>query len=138
LLPTPWAACVTPAGQQLKKPQQRWKPDELFSHALFRLSTHTHIYIYRDPCVCDTCYINQNRSKKTTYEIATSHHSWTFTERSLLLPTESKSLGSTAKLQASCLGMAAPRYRHGIDANPQDFPLAMANLKNNLSLKETG
>ena len=75
LLPTPWAACVTPAGQQLKKPQQRWKPDELFSHALFRLSTHTHIYIYRDPCVCDTCYINQNRSKKTTYEIATSHHS---------------------------------------------------------------
>ena len=69
LLPTPWAACVTPAGQQLKKPQQRWKPDELCSHALFRLSTHTHTYIYiyyRDPCVCvcDTCYINQNRSRK--------------------------------------------------------------------------
>ena len=96
---------------------------------------HTHIYIlyyiYRDPCVCVWHMLHKSKSfKKTTYEIATSHHSWTFTERSLLLPTESKSLGSTAKLQASCLGMAAPRYRHGFDANPQDFPLAMANLTN--------
>ena len=120
----------TTVEETTTKVETWWTLQSCFASAFY---THTYIYyiIYIEIRVCVWHMLHKSKSfKKTTYEIATSHHSWTFTERSLLLPTESKSLGSTAKLQASCLGMAAPRYRHGFDANPQDFPLAMANLKN--------